>query len=48
MFLQTKVIFTRLIYASKKLEQINPSSEKIAYGGAAFSKDGKGIFYYFR
>ncbi len=30
--------------ASKKLEQINPSSEKIAYGGAAYSKDGKGIF----
>ena len=30
--------------ASKKLEQINPSSEKIAYGGAVFSKDGKGIF----
>lgn len=29
---------------SKKLEQINPSSEKIAYGGAVFSKDGKGIF----
>lgn len=30
--------------SSKKLEQINPSSEKIAYGGAVFSKDGKGIF----
>ena len=30
--------------ASKKLEQINPSSEKIAYGGALYSKDGKGIF----
>jgi dipeptidyl aminopeptidase/acylaminoacyl peptidase len=30
--------------STKKLEQINPSSEKIAYGGAAFSKDGKGIF----
>ncbi len=30
--------------AAKKLEQINPSSEKIAYGGAVFSKDGKGIF----
>ena len=29
---------------SKKLEQINPSSEKIAYGGAVYSKDGKGIF----
>ena len=33
--------------ASKKLEQINPSSEKIAYGGEAFSKDGKGIFITF-
>lgn len=30
--------------ASGKLEQINPTSEKIAYGGATFSKDGKGIF----
>jgi dipeptidyl aminopeptidase/acylaminoacyl peptidase len=30
--------------ATKKLEQINPSSEKIAYGGAVFSKDGKGVF----
>ena len=30
--------------ATKKIEQINPSSEKIAYGGAVFSKDGKGIF----
>jgi dipeptidyl aminopeptidase/acylaminoacyl peptidase len=30
--------------ATKKLEQINPSSEKIAYGGALYSKDGKGIF----
>lgn len=30
--------------SSKKLEQINPSSEKIAYGGALYSKDGKGIF----
>jgi dipeptidyl aminopeptidase/acylaminoacyl peptidase len=30
--------------ASKKLEQINPSSEKIAYGSALYSKDGKGIF----
>lgn len=30
--------------ASKKLEQINPSPEKIAYGGALYSKDGKGIF----
>ena len=29
---------------SKKLEQINPSDKKIAYGGAVFSKDGKGIY----
>lgn len=29
---------------TKKLEQINPSTEKIAYGSALFSKDGKGIF----
>lgn len=29
---------------TKKLEQINPSVEKIAYGSALFSKDGKGIF----
>ena len=29
---------------SKSLNQINPSSEKIAYGSAVFSKDGKGIF----
>lgn len=30
---------------SKKLIQINPSNEKIAYGNAVFSKDGKGVFY---
>ncbi|MCK9426109.1 MAG: S9 family peptidase [Ignavibacteriaceae bacterium] len=36
--------FYHLDIASGKLEQINPTSEKIAYGGAAFSKDGKGIF----
>ena len=30
---------------SKSLTQINPSDEKIAYGGALFSKDGKGIFF---
>ncbi|MCJ7553600.1 MAG: S9 family peptidase [Ignavibacteriaceae bacterium] len=30
--------------SSKKLNQINPSEEIIAYGGALFSKDGKGIF----
>lgn len=29
---------------SKGLTQINPSTEKIAYGAALFSKDGKGIF----
>jgi len=29
---------------SKSLIQINPLTEKIAYGGALFSKDGKGIF----
>jgi dipeptidyl aminopeptidase/acylaminoacyl peptidase len=29
---------------SSKLEQINPSEEEIAYGGALFSADGKGIF----
>lgn len=31
--------------ASKSLTQINPSDEKMAYGGALFSKDGKGIFF---
>lgn len=36
--------FYNLDLSTKKLEQINPSSEKIAYGGALFSKDGKGIF----
>ncbi|MCG8605067.1 prolyl oligopeptidase family serine peptidase [bacterium] len=29
---------------SKELTQINPSEEKISYGGVAFSKDGKGIY----
>lgn len=29
---------------TKKLEQINPSEEKISYGGALFSKDGKGVY----
>jgi len=29
---------------SKELTQINPSEDKIAYGGAIFSKDGKGIY----
>lgn len=36
--------FYTLDLTTKKLEQINPSSEKIAYGGAVYSKDGKGIF----
>ena len=36
--------FYHLDLASGKLEQINPTAEKYAYGGAAFSKDGKGIF----
>lgn len=31
--------------ASKQLTQINPSDEKISYGSALFSKDGKGVFY---
>ena len=30
---------------SNSLTQINPSDEKIAYGGALFSKNGKGIFF---
>jgi len=30
---------------SKELAQMNPSKKKIAYGGAMFSKDGKGIYY---
>lgn len=29
---------------TKELTQVNPSEEKIAYGTAAFSKDGKGIY----
>jgi protease II len=29
---------------TKELTQMNPSDEKIAYGGALFSKDGKGIY----
>jgi len=28
-----------------ELTQINPSPEKIAYGGAAFAKDGRGIYF---
>lgn len=36
--------FYHLDIASGKLEQINPTSDRIAYGGAAFAKDGKGIF----
>ncbi len=31
--------------ANRSLEQINPSDEKISYGDAAWSKDGKGIYY---
>ena len=30
---------------TKNLTQINPSTEKISYGGTKFSKDGKGIFF---
>ena len=37
--------FYTLDLTSKKLEQINPSSEKIAYGSAVYSKDGKGIYF---
>ncbi len=29
---------------TKELSQINPSDKKIAYGAAAFSKDGKGVY----
>ncbi len=31
--------------STKKLTQINPSEEKIAYGSAVFSKNSNGIFY---
>jgi dipeptidyl aminopeptidase/acylaminoacyl peptidase len=37
--------FYVLDIATKSLTQINPSPEKIAYGGTKFSKDGKGIFF---
>jgi dipeptidyl aminopeptidase/acylaminoacyl peptidase len=37
--------FYTLDLTSKKLTQVNPSSEKIAYGSAAYSKDGKGIYF---
>ena len=37
--------FYTLDISTKTLNQINPSSEKIAYGGVLFSKDGKGIFF---
>jgi dipeptidyl aminopeptidase/acylaminoacyl peptidase len=30
---------------TKELTQINPSKEKIAYGGALWSKDGKGVYF---
>ena len=29
---------------TKELTQVNPSKEQIAYGGASFSKDGKGVY----
>lgn len=31
--------------ATKKITQINPVRKKISYGGAKFTKDGKGIYY---
>lgn len=37
--------FYTLDLTSKELTQVNPSSEKIAYGGAAYSKDDKGIYF---
>lgn len=37
--------FYVLDLTTKTLTQINPSPEKIAYGGTKFSKDGKGIFF---
>ncbi|MDH3269209.1 MAG: prolyl oligopeptidase family serine peptidase, partial [Ignavibacteria bacterium] len=37
--------FYVLEISTKTLTQINPSSEKIAYGGSLFSKDGKGIYF---
>jgi dipeptidyl aminopeptidase/acylaminoacyl peptidase len=37
--------FYILDIATKSLTQVNPSPEKIAYGGTIFSKDGKGIFF---
>jgi dipeptidyl aminopeptidase/acylaminoacyl peptidase len=37
--------FYVLDIATKTLTQVNPSPEKIAYGGTKFSKDGKGIFF---
>lgn len=37
--------FYILDLGTKTLTQINPSSEKIAYGSTKFSKDGKGIFF---
>ena len=36
--------FYVLDLGTKELEQINPVEEKIAYGGAIFSKDGKGVY----
>ncbi len=37
--------FYILDFSTKTLTQINPSSEKIAYSGALFSKNGNGIFF---
>ncbi|NWG27586.1 MAG: S9 family peptidase [Ignavibacteriaceae bacterium] len=37
--------FYVLDLGTKTLTQINPSPEKIAYGGTKFSKDGNGIFF---
>lgn len=31
--------------STKKLEQINPSEEKVSYSGALWGKDGKGIYF---
>jgi dipeptidyl aminopeptidase/acylaminoacyl peptidase len=36
--------YHRLDIASGEITQINPQDEKIAYGGAVYAKDGKGLF----
>lgn len=52
----TKLLVARYVSAAESylhildletdaLEQINPSKEKISYGRALFSKDGRGVFY---